>query len=1160
MCYRVGRGGWRLFRSRAIVCFGMSEKIKLGKSLWWLNATQFLGALNDNVFKLLVTFFVIQELGSARAGLLTNIGQLLFALPFILLLPAFGVLSDRISKRDVVFWAKALEIVVMLAAVATFAFGQAWLSFGVLFMMSAQSALFGPAKYGIIPELAPREQLSRANGVIVGATYLAIIIGTFGGSWLRDVAGDHFTWAAWVCVAIAVVGTLTAAPIERVPAAGTDRRASLLFFRDAWRTIRAVRGDRYLVLAMFGSAYFSLIGAFLQANVIPYGIKTLGLTDAQSGMLFLSAALGIGAGSVLAGRMSGRNIEFGVLPLAAIGLGLTSAALSANFVTPNIARALLFLAGLFSGLYIVPLDAFVQWRAPRDRMGEVIAATNWLGWIGVLSSAVVGVVIYGVLHLQPRQGFAIMGALTVVLTVVTIKALPDFLVRFIAVSLTRCLYRIRAVGLDNLPVEGGALLVSNHVSFMDALQIMACQQRRIRFMMHRSIYENNPLRAVFRLMGVIPIAMEDPPKKIIESLRAARSAMDEGFMVCIFAEGALTRNGLMRGFRPGFERIVRGSNHPIIPIYIGGAWGSIFSHYYGKQHVRLPQRWPYPVAVRFGQPMPAASKAFEVRQAIVELSCEHFDEREGRPRSLAHALVAGARRNWGKHAMSDTLGRRMTYGRTLTSAFALAGLLRRRTKGEPNVGVLLPSSVGSAVANYALGLLHKVTVNLNFTASREAFVSAIAQAQLKTILTSRAFVEKMPEFANTPGLLLLDDLLPQMGMGRKLAAWIKARLLPTAWVVRTRGVTPDDTTTIIFSSGTTGEPKGVELTHHNILSNIESIRQIFRPRREDNLCAAMPFFHSFGYTCGLWFPLLAGMSVSYHMNPLDGAKIAEVVRTERCTAIFASPTFLLAYLRRAEREDFATLRYVVAGAEKLKPQLADAFEKRFGIRPVEGFGATELSPVAALSLPDVEIAGILQTGTKPFSVGCTVPGVAARIVDPETFAAKPPGESGLLLIRGPNVMKGYLDKPEQTRAAIRDGWYVTGDIAAMDEDGFITITDRLARFSKIGGEMIPHIAIEDEYQKGLGRADAVLAVTSVPDEKRGERLVVLYTEAAGDPLVLHSIMEKSTMPNLWKPGRDSYYFVSALPVTGSGKLDVKTLRQRAGEMAGMGPMEERRSP
>lgn len=1120
-------------------------KFKYGPSFAWLNATQFFGALNDNIFKLSSFFYVIRLLGDQQTTKVVSLGGAIFVIPFLLFTPAAGVLADRISKRSIVVFTKVLEIVVMGFAFLSFLSNWAPGAFIVLFMMSTQSALFGPSKYGIIPELVRRDQISAANGSIVVMTYLAIILGTGLGPFLGDVVGSRLYLAALACVGIAIVGTLTSLGIERTPPAGSHARASFFIVGDVWRTLRGIRGDKELMMAVIASAYFSLIGSFMQLNLIPYGMSHFALTDTQSGYLFFFAAIGIGFGAWLAGRLSGRNVEFGIVPIGAFALAGAILGLGSSPANLNTVRVLVLIAGVGAGLFLIPLDSFIQFRSPRDRMGSILAASNFLSWTLVLLGAL-SVSWFGSLFgLTPAQGFLVMGALTLILGVVAVIILPDFLIRFVAMALTRICYRLRAHGLEHLPVEGGALLVANHVSFMDALQILAVQQRRIRFLMHRSIYESHPLRPLFRLMGMIPIAMEDSPKKIIESLRVARQALDDGYLVCIFAEGALTRTGMTQGFRPGLERIVKGSAHPIIPIYIGGTWGSIFSHYYGRQQLRLPTQFPYPVTLMFGKPLPATSSTADVRQAVMELSGDYFETRKPLHRSLGAIFVGMARKNWTKSAMDDTTGRAVTWGGALIGALALAHILKRHTKGQQNVGVLLPPSIGGVLVNVALTLLRKTTVNLNFTASAEAFNSSIAQAKLKTVVTSRAFLERFPQYADLPGIVAAEDLREQVGFGTKLVATLAALFAPTRSLTPLRGVSADDVATIIFSSGTTGEPKGVMLTHHNIASNVESCMLVFRPNDKDRLCASLPLFHSFGFTVGIWFPALTGIGASYHTNPLDASKIAEVVKTRRCTAIFATPTFLLAYLRKATREDFASLRLVVAGAEKLKPRLADAFEERFGIRPLEGYGTTELSPVAALSLPDVDVDGIYQAGHKDGSVGQPVPGVAARIVNPETFEPLPHGENGLLLIKGPNVMKGYLDRPDLTAEALQDGWYRTGDMAQMDEDGFITITDRLARFSKIGGEMVPHLAVEEVYLQQLQVSEAVLAVTCVASERRGERLVVIHTAAAGDPALLQEMMQQSALPNLWKPARDAYFLIDALPLTGSGKLDVKELRQIA---------------
>jgi acyl-[acyl-carrier-protein]-phospholipid O-acyltransferase/long-chain-fatty-acid--[acyl-carrier-protein] ligase len=319
---------------------------------------------------------------------------------------------------------------------------------------------------------------------------------------------------------------------------------------------------------------------------------------------------------------------------------------------------------------------------------------------------------------------------------------------------------------------------------------------------------------------------------------------------------------------------------------------------------------------------------------------------------------------------------------------------------------------------------------------------------------------------------------------------------------------------------------------------------VFRITRRDNLCSALPFFHSLGFSGTLWLPLASGFSVSYHTNPLDGETIAKVVRERQSTLLFATPTFLMAYLRRAKAEDFRTLRLVMTGAEKLKAKLADTYQERFGIRPLEGYGATELSPLIALSVPDVEIDGVRQTGSREGSVGLPVPGVVVKIVEPESGATLPEGERGLIMVKGPNLMTGYLGNPKKTAEVIRNGWYDTGDIGLLDDLGFLHITDRLARFSKIAGEMVPHGAVEDALHGALGTIGLV-AVTGVPDDKRGEKLVVVFAREAGDPATLHRLMTEADLPNLWKPGRDCYVAVDTLPILGTGKLDLKGVKEAA---------------
>jgi acyl-[acyl-carrier-protein]-phospholipid O-acyltransferase/long-chain-fatty-acid--[acyl-carrier-protein] ligase len=821
---------------------------------------------------------------------------------------------------------------------------------------------------------------------------------------------------------------------------------------------------------------------------------------------------------------------------------------SGLFLLPNnltIHLVLIAILGCCGGLFLVPLHAFVQLRAPREKLGRILATGSFISWLGVLAASGLAYLLSGPLAFSAAKSFFVLGLLTFGLTLLTLWILPDFLLRFIALLTMRIGYRVKTTGSENIPAEGPALLVANHASWIDALLLLATQQRRIRFIMHRDIYNIRILQPIFRLMGVIPVSASDTRKQKFEFIKSSRQALEEGFLLCIFAEGMITRNGMLHPFKSGFEAITRGTNDPIIPIYIGGAWGSIFSYAHGKPLSKLPTSLPYPVSIHFGAALPATSNADQVQQSVAELAYDYFESQKSKRTSLAEMFIKSARKNWRSKAISDTSGKQLSYGQTASAALALSQTIKTRVTDEKVIGLLLPPSVGGALANLSVSLLGKVPVNLNYTASTEAVQSAIDQCEIRTTITSKRFIERLPDFPLPQQVLYLEELLEQVGIIDKLVAFCKAKLTPAWLILPGKKLRGEELATVIFSSGSTGEPKGVMLSQHNIISNLEAIRTVAAISSKDNVCSALPFFHALGYTATLWLPLLSGFSASYHVNPMEAGAITKLVRKHKSTMLLTTPTFLSTYLRRAKKEDFASLRLIVTGAEKLKEQLADNIAKKYGLRPLEGYGATELAPLITLSLPDVKMHDGKQLGHRKGSVGRPIPGVILRIVNPETNTPLSRGESGLVLVKGPNLMNGYLHQEEKTLAAIKDGWYITGDIGHIDQEGFLHITDRLARFSKIGGEMVPHIKIEEIFYRELKLNGNSLAVTSVADEKKGEKLVVLYTADAGDKKQLVNICNNSDLPNLWRPHPDNFLKVSALPILGSGKLDLCGLRNMA---------------
>ncbi|MEZ5316075.1 MAG: acyl-[ACP]--phospholipid O-acyltransferase [Vicinamibacterales bacterium] len=1105
--------------------------------------TQFLGAFNDNVFRIAVSLVAVDALGLERGA--AAVGAV-FVLPFLLFSGWAGHLADRHGKHRVLVVTKGLEVVAMALAVPALVTSRLDLLLVVLFLMAAQSTFFSPAKYGIVPELLPARDLSRANGLLEMSTFAAIVLGTGAGGALFDAWRDTPWRLAAVLVAIAVAGLLTSLRIPAVPAARPDRRFALDPWHEIGRGVRRVWPDRTLRLTIVGLSYFWFLGALLQMALIPFGREALGVGDAASTRLYTPLAIGIAAGSLLAGRLSGRKIELGLVPLGSFGLGVFSLAF-AGAASYGGAALVLGALGVAGGFFAVPLNALVQHRPAEDEKGRVLGTTGFLNTIGILlASAVLWA--SDAAGLSIRQLLAVVAAFTLASNVYVLAKVPDFFVRFVLWGLTHTIYRIRIVGRPNVPERGPALIVANHVSLVDGALVGATIQRFVRFLVFGPYFRRPGLHALLTRMHAIPVET-GRRRGVADAIARARAELEAGHVVCIFAEGAVSRTGNLLPFKRGFERIVAGLDVPIVPVYLDRVWGSIFSFKRERFLWKRPERLPYPVTVAWGAPLPSTATALEVRQAIMELGSDTVAGRRPPTARLHTEFYRMARRRWGAPAMADSTGQRLTYGRAMAASLLMGEAIARRAPGEPRIGLLLPASVGGALANIAVLGAGRVPVNLNFTVGPEALDAAIAQAGLRTIVTSRTFLDKAGVSAR-PGFVYLEDLRRQFGAAARLRAIALARLAPLSWLGRRHRVdagadpaVPSDraVATIVFSSGSTGQPKGVMISHAGILANTDALAQIFPMTTADGFIGVLPFFHSFGLTGTLWFPLLQGARVIYHPNPMDAKRIGELAAEHRATMLISTPTFCQAYVRRITPEQFGTLKYAIVGAEKLREPVAAAFRQAFGVSLMEGYGCTEMSPVVAVNRPDVADPEAPQTGTKAGSVGHPVPGVSAMVVDRETGEGPIVGQEGLLLVRGPNLMLGYLDDPGRTAEVIRDGWYVTGDLARIDEDGFIFITDRLSRFSKIGGEMVPHLRVEDAINEVLG--EACSAVTAVSDDARGERLVAFYACPGVTPAELWDRLNATSLPKLWLPRRDSLVPIATIPTLGTGKVDLRRLRE-----------------
>ncbi len=1150
-------------------------------SFGWLNAVMFQGAFSDNVYKFFVTLLGIAVAQSAAtdpeaaeklAGRYTGIVGAFFIAGYILVPTFAGSIADKFPKSRVTLWTKLMEVVVMCLALVMALVGSFWGAVAVLFLMGMQSALFSPAKYGILPEVVPHERIGWANGVLQGATFVAIILGTIAGPALFQAFRESMWVPAVLLIALALLGTFFATRMEPTRPARPDLSIQLNPVPEVKRNLREILGHHGLSMAVAGMTIWWLCATLLQSAAILMGKLTLKLSDVETGYATLPIAVGIGLGCFLAARLSKGGIELGLVPIGALGMFASCLGVYATSMggtpDPLLVPLSMGAVGFFAGFFCVPLQAYIVDTPNPDVRGGVWAAQNFVTAFGMVVGSLMLSLLTDTLGRKPGEVFLTGGIIMLTAGVFVCVKVPDILLRFKIRFLFGSFYRLRVVGLENVPRTGGGLFVCNHQSFLDGAIMAAAVNRPVRFLMSDAYYNRWWIWPFAKLTNTIPISSSMSARDIIASLRSATDAIKDGDLLCIYAEGQITRHGHMLPFRRGYERIMRGTDAPVIPVAIDGLWESSWSMrkrgVLGAVKFRLRRR---PINVAIGRPMKDDVPVHELRQAILELMVDAFALRREDALPLHRMAIRVCRSHPFTPIMKDPLqGKWLSKIKALTGAIVLGRKLRDEWAGPENVGVLLPPSAGGALVNLAALIAGKVPVNINYTMSVELVAQILRTAGITRVVTSKMFLEKLvdridlrPQLGEqrtcpfegvTP--IFLEDIRARVSGLDRIQCLLMAFLAPVGSIERALGATRetriDDTATLIFSSGSTGVPKGVMLSHWNIVSNVTAASQVidFRGEGEDSILGILPFFHSFGFLATLWLPYLTCVRAYYYPNPLDARAVGAIVESERITHLLATPTFLQGYIRRVQPEQFGSLRFVLSGAEKLRPSLADEFERRFGLRPVEGYGATETSPAVALSTRNIREPGVFQVGARDGWIGHPIPGVAVRVADPETLAPLPPNEPGMVIVRGPNVMQGYFGDPTKTAEVLRDGWYVTGDMAKMDTDGFIQITDRLARFSKIGGEMVPHLKIEDALQEISNNVERVFAVTGVPDERKGERLIVLYATAEETARqAAEQLASAGLLPNLWIPKWSDFFKVAEIPILGTGKTDLRALKDIA---------------
>lgn len=734
-----------------------------------------------------------------------------------------------------------------------------------------------------------------------------------------------------------------------------------------------------------------------------------------------------------------------------------------------------------------------------------------------------------------------------------VKRFFQNLLRLIALLIVRSLYRVKSRGWENLPREGGAVLIANHVSYMDAVLLALASPRPVRFLSHDSFQNVPVLGTLLRLAEVIPVSNE----RSRDAVRVAVEHARRGEIVGIFPEGHLTRDGRVHDFQRGYELIARRAGVPVVPVCLDGLWGSIFSFERGKFFWKRPRRVPYRVTLSVGPALdPTVMTPDSARQTIIDLGADAFASRPELDGHLGATVLQSLLKNPSRDAVVDyAQGRKAVNAGTFAAlALCLADKFRREIP-ENRVGIVLPPGLGGALTNVAVCLAGKTPVNLNFSLGRAALESCLARAEVETIISAAAVRTKIdakfPDFPWTDKVIDISEVITGLPKA-KIIGWLLAgKLLPASTVAKLAKVPTeggDREAALLFTSGSSGEPKGVILTHRNLIGNCRQVISSGLFPKNAKLLGNLPIFHSFGFTTTIWLPLLESLQVVYTPSPLDFKLAAKAVEQERIDVMLGAPTFYRPYLTRVEPSALASLKAVVAGAEKTPAGFHEAWEARFpGCRYLEGYGLTETTPVVAVNIPPSFLppGPERHAGMKAGSVGRLFPGMAAEVADPETGAILPVGQTGILRLKGANIFAGYLGEPERTAEVLHDGWLTTGDLARLDADGFLYIEGRLSRFSKIGGEMVPHGSVETAIAKAYGVDTAEtpqVAIAAVSDPAKGEALV-LITAIDINPVDLREKLSAAGLPNLWIP-RDIRR-VDHIPTLASGKLELGKLKELA---------------
>jgi len=1097
--------------------------------------TQFLGAFHDNLFKnalvVLLLFGAATNEGS-HAGILTALAAGVFILPFVLFSALGGQLADKYPKERVIRFIKLAEIAIAALGAVALTSGSTALSFVTLFALGTHSAFFGPSKYSILPQHLEQNELIGGNALLNTGTFLAILLGTIAGTSLVTL-GHGTVMVSVMLFAVALAGYIACRFIPHAPPSAPEMkidRNPLTEFRDIMGY--TLKRPRNLVLTVLGIAWFWFMGGMFMAQLPNFVHETLGADEHVLTVLLVMFSIGIAAGGLFNNRLLRGRIEATYVPLAILGITLFSIDLYfASAGTPGHlplrVAADIALIAICGGLFAVPLNAIVQDRTPADHRARVMAGSAILNALFVVASSVISAVLIGA-GFEVRELFFTFALFNAAVAIYICQLLPDYLFKSFLQGLFKILYKVEVRGLENFDKAGPrAVIVGNHVSLLDPPLLAAFLPGRPMFAVNSFVANWIWVKPFLKLVDAFPL---DPTNPF--SLKGLIRKVEEDRHVVIFPEGRLTETGALMKVYDGPGMIANKADAVILPVRLDGVQHTPFARLKGK----VPLKSFPKIVITILEPRtfkidPAlkgrARRAAAGRQ-LYDLMEDMMFLTGDREQTLYHALLKARYVNGNDAVIAEDVERKpMKFKKLVQGSLVLGGKIAAITQKGENVGLMLPNSTGALVAFFALQAHGRVPAMLNFSTGAKAMISACKTAQIKTVITSRRFVEMgkldetVEQIALHAAIVYLEDIRQQISFGDKLSAL----LANPERLHKKQQVDPASPAIVLFTSGSEGEPKGVVLSHVNLMTNIVQLTSRVDFNRQDIVFNCLPMFHSFGLTGGTLLPVLSGVRTFLYPSPLHYRIVPEMVYSSNATIMFGTDTFLQGYARMADAYDFFRMRYIFAGAEKVKDETRRLYMERFGVQVLEGYGATETAPAITLNSAMHQKNG---------SVGRFLPGVEYRLENVPGVA-----EGGRLYVRGPNVMLGYYkaDNPGVLQPPA-EGWHDTGDIVSVDSDGFVRILGRAKRFAKIAGEMVSLTQVEnmaDSVWPGMQHA-----VIALPDPRKGEQLVLVTTQESAGREALSSYAAQNGITGLAVPV--AILHIAKMPVLGSGKTDYPAVK------------------